>query len=221
MSVSPARCSNNPLFWSGRLIQVFSGLHAPMREMLHLSVLLSSDFEQLLCCGWWGPQHKSPWQLLPDVAKITFLWCGKMNKNKKKKTEKITLEPHIWKRKPFLFCVVQCRMKGMNQRDFLIKVRAWGNALHFIAQLVSRPKAPISIYEHICKEYKASPWAEHLAQPSGIWASFGVAVPLPPLLLIAFPGFWFFCGTGIHPRKDNIETTVYKAACRRRGEWEN
>lgn len=62
-------------------------------------------------------------------------------------------------------------------------------------------------------EYKASPWAEHLAQPSGIWASFGVPGPLPPLLLIAFPGFWFFCSTDIHPRKDNIETTMSTKAC--------
>lgn len=101
----------------------------------------------------------------------------------------------------------------MKQTDFLIKVRAWGNALHFTAQLVSEPKAPISIYEHMWGEYKASPWAEHLAQPSGIWASFGVPGPLPPLLLIAFPGFWFFCSTDIHPRKDNIETTMSTKAC--------
>lgn len=65
----------------------------------------------------------------------------------------------------------------------------------------------------MCREYKASPWAEHLAQSSGIWASFGVLVPLPPLLLIAFPGFWFFCSTDIHPRKDNIETTMSTKHC--------
>lgn len=62
----------------------------------------------------------------------------------------------------------------------------------------------------MCREYKASPWAERLAQPSGIWASFGIPVPLPPLLLIAFPGLWFYCGTDIHPRKDNIETMSTK-----------
>lgn len=64
----------------------------------------------------------------------------------------------------------------------------------------------------MCREYKASPWAEPLAQPSGIWVSLGVPVPLPPLLHIAFPGFFVFC-TDIHPRKDNIESTMSTKHC--------
>lgn len=53
---------------------------------------------------------------------------------------------------------------------------------------------------------------QRVAQPSGIWASAGVPLPLPPLLT-AFPGFWFFCGPGIHPRKDNIKSPVSAKRC--------
>lgn len=66
----------------------------------------------------------------------------------------------------------------------------------------------------ICEE------STKLALEQSTWLSlqeygqaFGIPGPLPPLLLIAFPGFWFFCSTDIHPRKDNIETTMSTKAC--------
>lgn len=87
MSVTPARWSNNPGFWPGPLIHVFSGLHCPTRETLHQSfywALILSSF-----CVVGGENifiiiFLFLWQMLP-VAKITFLGCRSMNPNKKKK----------------------------------------------------------------------------------------------------------------------------------------